>query len=138
MTLLLALLFTLVAPGAGHLLVGDYAQGVLLGMLFALGKSAFLPLALRVFKVSTVKQTLQFLYVCNWGYIALILYALCSVVWKSFLTQEMHILVAFVGALCIMLVYKRTQNKIIFTALCGRSQVYELVQKMRKSPSENK
>ena len=77
MILLLALLFSLVAPGAGHILTGNYLQGIIIGIVFALGKSTFLPLALRVFKVTTLKQTLQFFYVCNVVYMLLIFYASC-------------------------------------------------------------
>ena len=52
MTPALALLFSLVAPGAGQILNGDFAQGVLLGALFAFGKSVLLPLMLRILRVT--------------------------------------------------------------------------------------
>ena len=133
MILLLSVFFSLMAPGAGHILIGDYWQGLILGGLFALGKSALLPLAIRIGKIDTVKSVLQFFYVCNMGYILLILYALASAAWSGFYAQEMHVLQALVFIFAVILVYKRTQNKFIFTALCGRSGIYELMMKMRKS-----
>ena len=72
MTPALALLFSLVAPGAGQILNGDFAQGVLLGALFAFGKSVLLPLMLRILRVTRLKTTLQIFYVCNLAYMLLI------------------------------------------------------------------
>ena len=131
-----ALLFSLIAPGAGHILTGHYTQGIMLGILFALGKSACLPLALRVGKVTTLKRTLQFFYVCNISYILLIAYAVLSAIWFGFAAQKMYFLHAIIFAFAIILVYKRTQNKFIFTALCGREGIYELMQKINKSTTE--
>lgn len=138
MIVLWSVLFSLVAPGAGHVLTGNYVQGCILGGLFALGKSALLPLALRVGKVTTLKRVLQFFYVCNMGYILIISYALISAVWCGFHAQEMHVLQALVFIFATILVYKRTQNKFIFAALCGRSGIYELMLKMHKSQTEKK
>ena len=129
----LSVFFSLIAPGAGHVLIGDYWQGLILGGLFALGKSAFLPLSIRIGKVNTLKRVLQFFYVCNMGYILLILYAIVSAAWNGFQAQEMHILQALIFIFSVVLVYKRTQNKFIFTALCGRSGIYDLMMKMQKS-----
>ncbi|MBR4592445.1 MAG: hypothetical protein IKO35_04470 [Elusimicrobiaceae bacterium] len=133
-----ALIFSLIAPGAGHILTGHFAQGILLGGLFALGKSALLPLALRLFKVKELKRVLHFFYVCNCGYILLIFYAVISAVWYGFYATQMYVLQAIVCAICVGLIYKRTQNKFIFTALCGRSGIYELMQKMHKSQTVKK
>ena len=131
-----AVLCSLIAPGAGHILTGNYVQGVVLGSLFALGKTALLPLALRVFRVSNMRRTLQFFYACNWCYIALILYAVCSSIWFGFEASNLHVVQALLFACMVILVYKRTQNKFIFASLCGREGVWELMQKMRGSSSE--
>ena len=72
MTVFFALMISLVAPGAGQVLTGHYGEGIVLGLLFALGKSVLLPLVLRVFKVESLKRTLQIFYACNWCYILLI------------------------------------------------------------------
>lgn len=138
MTAFVAFLFSLVAPGAGHILVGAYAEGFLLGGLFALGKSALLPLMLRAFQITDLKRTLQFFYVCNCCYIALILYAAASSVWRGFYAQQTHFLYALAFAICVTAVYKNTLNAFIFTALCGRSGVYTLLREKQKSPTEKK
>lgn len=132
----LALVMSLIAPGAGHILTGHVWQGVLLGGLFALGKNALLPLVLRVCGVQTLKQTLYIFYAFNWGYVGLILYAVISAFWYGLQAQEIWFLRAVLSAVAVILVYKNTKSKIIFTALCGRSGVFELMQKMRKSPME--
>ena len=135
MTMLLAMVFSLIAPGAGHILTGDYEKGLLLGCLFALGKSTLLPLALRLWRVDTLQRTLRFFYVCNVCYMLLIFYAILSAVWRGYYTQQMHFWNAAVFAFCVTLVYKRTQNKFIFTALCGRSGIYELMMKIHQTPT---
>ena len=134
----LALLFSLVAPGAGHILIGSYPEGFWLGGLFALGKSALLPLTLRVFKITDLKRTLQIFYACNCFYMALILYAAVSSLWRGFYAEQMHFLYALVFAICVTVVYKNTLNGFIFTALCGRSGVYGLLRVKKESPTEKK
>lgn len=138
MIALLAVLFSLIAPGAGHALTGDWTQAVVLGGVFALGKTTLLPLSLRMFRVRTVKRTLQVFYVCNWCYIALIFYALTSAFWGGLKAQEIYFLHACLFAVAIVLVQKNTKNKFIFASLCGREGVYELLQKMHNSPTEKK
>ncbi|MBO7191731.1 MAG: hypothetical protein J6V32_06585 [Elusimicrobiaceae bacterium] len=138
MTVALALIFTLIAPGSGHVLTGNCAQGIVIGVLFALGKNALLPLSLRIFHVQTLKRTLQAFYVCNWCYIALIFYAVASAFWCALKAREQCLGPAVLVALMIILVQKNTRSKIIFTALCGRAGMWEILQKMRKSPTEKK
>lgn len=136
MTALLAVVFSLIAPGAGHALTGNWGQACVIGGLFALGKNALLPLSLRMFRVQQLKRTLQFFYVCNWLYIGLIFYAIISAFWCGLHAQKMHLLTAVLFAFAIILVQKNTQHKIIFTALCGREGIWELLQRMRKSSTE--
>ena len=138
MSAFLALLFSLVAPGAGHIFIGSYVEGFVLGGLFVVGKSALLPLALRAFKITDLKRTLQFFYACNWVYMVLILYAAASSLWRGFYAEDTHFLFALVFAVCVTLVYKNTLNAFVFTALCGRSGVYGLMRGNKKSPTEKK
>lgn len=135
MIALLAVLFSLIAPGAGHALTGDWMQAAVLGGVFALGKTALLPLSLRVFRVRTLKRTLQFFYVCNWCYIALIFYAVIGAFWRGLNVQEIYFLRACLFAVAVILVQKNTKNKFIFTALCAREGVWELLYKMHHSPT---
>ena len=138
MTAFVAFLFSLAAPGAGHIFIGSYTEGFVLGGLFAVGKSAILPLFLRLFRVTDLKRTLQIFYVCNCFYMALILYAAISSLWRGFYAQQTNFLYALVFAICVTVVYKNTLNGFIFTALCGRSGVYALLRTKRKSPTEKK
>ena len=135
---LIAVFFSLIAPGAGHIFAGDYTQGVVLGLLFVLGRSGLLPLALRVLKVKTLKGVLQAFYSCNCFYITLIFYALISSFLQTKSNAPVHFLYAFIFAICISVAYKKAFSKFIFTALCGREDLYELYLKNKKLPSEKK
>lgn len=136
MTVFFALLFSLVVPGAGQIFTGHYGEGIVLGLLFALGKSVLLPLVLRVFKVESLKRTLQIFYACNWCYILLISYAVCSAVWHGFYAQQTHVWYAFLFALAVSLGYRNTLNAFVFTALCGRTGVYSILRQKKQSPTE--
>ncbi len=138
MTAVAALLASLIAPGVGHALTGNYVQAAVLGGLFALGKNALLPLSLRVFRVESLRNTLKFFYACNWCYIALIFYAAISAFWQGLHANAWHVWSALLYAVAIISVYKKTKSKIIFTFLCGRSGVYEWLQKMHQSATERK
>ena len=138
MTAIAALLFTLIAPGSGHALTGNYAQAIVIGLLFALGKNALLPIGLRIFRVTTLKRTLLAFYICNCCYITLIFYALISAFLGALNAHKMFVWQAVLFALMIILIQKNTKSKIIFSALCGRTGVWEIMEKMRKSPTEKK
>lgn len=138
MTETLSLFFSLICPGAGQIYAGDFAAGVLIGVLFALGKSTLLPLCIRLFKVNDVARALQFFYVCNWFYIVLICGAAIGALWRGFYASGSHFLYAVLFAVAVRVAYKNTFNKFIFTALCGRVGVWEVYAKMRKSPTKKK
>lgn len=131
----LALLFSLICPGAGQIFRGQFLLGILFGLLFCLGKSALLPLSLRVCKVTKLRQTLQFFYVCNWGYIVLILGAALAVFFYTPSDEKKYFLETFLFILCVRLIYKQTFNPLIFTALCGRSGMWKIWQSVQKSPT---
>lgn len=138
MTAAVSLLFSLVCPGAGQVYAGDYASGICIGFLFALGKSALLPLAVRIFHADDLPRALKLFYACNWFYILLILGAACGALWRGFYARETHFLYAFLFACAGIAAYKNTFNKFIFTSLCGREGVWEVLMKTRKSPTEKK
>ena len=132
----LAILFSLMAPGAGQIFVGEFTLGVLYGALFSLGKSALLPLCLRLFKITTLKRTLQFFYVCNWGYILLIFYATASAFFQAHHAEKKYFLATLIFVICVRLVQKQTFNNFIFTTLCGRNEIWEILQKTRSSSTD--
>ena len=133
-----ALLLSLIAPGAGHIFNGYCWQGIIIGVLFAFGKSVFLPLRLRIFRITNLKRTLQILYACNLFYILLILYASLSSFWVGFYVRQTYLWYAILFAVAVTLAYKNTLNAFIFTALCGRSGVYVLLRGKKNSPTEEK
>ena len=135
---LCAVVFTLIAPGAGDILAGNDAHGLTVGLLFVLGRSGILPLMLRALRVRTQRRALQCFYACNWLYIVLIFYALVHSFLQTKNNASAHFFHAFVAAICISFAYKKTFCNTIFTALCGRSGLYEFYLKNRKSPTEKK
>ena len=130
-----ALLFSLMAPGAGQIFIGKFWQGVLFGLLFSLGKSALLPLSLRLFKVTQLKRVLQFFYVCNWGYIVLILGAAFLAFFQAQTVEKNYLLGTVLFIICVRVIYKQTLNAFIFTALCGRGGVWKILQSIQKTPT---
>jgi len=134
----LALLVSLTAPGAGQILLGKFAQGIIIGLLFSLGKSALLPLALRVLRVTQLKRTLQILYVCNWCYIFLIFGAAALAFFQAKNAQQTYWLATICFVICARVTYKQTFNSFIFTALCGRTGMWQVLQKYSKRPTEKK
>lgn len=138
MTPALALLFSLVAPGAGQILNGDFAQGILLGALFAFGKSVLLPLMLRILRVTRLKTTLQIFYIFNLGYMLLILYAAVESFVRGFFSTQFYFWPAVLCAVAVTLAQKNTFNAFVFTALCGRAGVYSILRKGKQTPTEKK
>lgn len=138
MTPALALLFSLVAPGAGQILNGDFVHGMLLGALFAFGKSVLLPLMLRILRVTRLKTTLQIFYIFNLGYMLLILYAAVESFVRGFFSAQFYFWPAVLCAVAVTLAQKNTFNAFIFTALCGRAGVYSILRKGKQTPTEKK
>ena len=135
---LCAVIFTLIAPGSGDILTGNYTHGLTVGLLFVLGRSGILQLMLRALRVRTQRGALQCFYACNWFYIVLIFYALVHAFLQTKNNATAYFLYAVVAAICISFAYKKTFCNSIFTALCGRSGLYEFYLKNKKSPTEKK
>jgi len=135
---LVAVFFTLIAPGAGHVLSGHYTQGAVIGLLFAVGRSGLLPLVLRALNVQTERGLLQTFYAFNWFYIVLIWYAIIDSFLQTKSNAPLHFLQAIFCAACILVAYKNTFCKFIFEALSARRGAYELYLKIKKLPSEGK
>lgn len=131
-----ALLFNLLAPGAGQIFLGDFAWGIGIGLFFALGKSVLLPLGLRTCKVKTQRSVLKIFYAVNWCYILLIMGAAAIGFYRGFFVQETHFLYALISVFVIISLYKNTFNNFIFSMLYGRTGVYGWLRVGRKSPTE--
>lgn len=133
---MVALLVSLMAPGAGQIFCGNFLQGIIWGTLFALGKSALLPLCLRIFKIKKLKTTLYAFYVWNWIYIFVILVAAFAAFAQAQAVTKNYFLQTVLFILCVRIVKKQTFNSFIFTALCGRSGVWNILLKTSHLPSE--
>lgn len=127
----LVVFFSFIAPGMGQIFLGNYKEGILWGIFFALGKSAILPLFLRIFRVEKLKTTLKIIYIFNWLYIALICCASISAFHGGKYLTDRNWLYAILFAVMITLVYKNTLNNFVFTSLCGRKDVFDLVKKQK-------
>lgn len=138
MNALFALFFSLLAPGAGHVFMGNFAEGICIGLLFALWKSALLPLGIRVLRITELEKLLKYFYVCNWLYILLVCYAVFSAFWRGFWCESGHFLYAILFAICVIVTYKNTFNRVIFTMLCGRTSIYDMVRNSKSIPSGEK
>lgn len=135
---LLALLFSLIAPGAGQIYNGAYGKGIVLGVLFMLGKSALLPLCIRLFKITSEKGTLKIFYFFNWFNIALISLAAFDSFYFAFYTVSGKFLYALIFAVASVSVFRSTNNEIIFTLLSGRGGIYKMSRAKKNSPTEKK
>ena len=74
---IIALFLSMVAPGAGQIFNGDYWLGALLGGMFALGKTAVLPLLVRGLRLKREESILKLFYWFNW------LYSVCVICYRS-------------------------------------------------------
>lgn len=128
-----AFLISLVAPGAGQIFNGQYGLGVLLGGMFALGKTALLPLLVRLLKIRTEVAALRLVYWFNWAYGLCVLFAIFQAAVVGFEQTQRHPWTALISAFAIVCVYKNTMKEVLFEALCGRAGIYQLIRPVRKS-----
>ena len=68
----------------------------------------------------------------------LVCYAVFSAFWRGFWCEDGHFLYAFLFAICLIVTYKNTFNRVIFTMLCGRTGIYDMVRSSRNIPSGEK
>lgn len=134
---IIALFLSMVAPGAGQIFNGDYWLGALLGGMFALGKTAVLPLMVRGLRLKTEESILKLFYWFNWLYSVCVLFAIVQATVRGFGVTVTHPWTAVLCALMIISVYKNTQKEILFSALCGRRGLYQVLRPVRKSPTES-
>lgn len=120
-------LLSLIGPGAGQVFNGQLGKGIVVGVLFALGKSAMLPLIIRLFKITGEKPTLRLFYWFNIFYIGLITYALFDSFYFAFFIEKVNWMYALFAAAVITLVQRNTNNELIFTLLSGRGGIYKFL-----------
>lgn len=135
---LIALLLGLCAPGSAQIFNGQYAKGIMLAALFALGRSVLLPLCVRTFSIRSERAVLLTFLWANRLYIGVILYALLDGFYNAFFVSVTHGWTAVLSAIMIVTVSKNTFKNFLFTALSGCEGLFEILSPERFSPSEKK
>lgn len=133
---IITLFLGLMAPGAAQIFNGQYAKGIVFGALFALGRSVALPLCVRAFSIRSERAVLLTFLWANRLYVAVIFYALLDGFYNSFFVSQTHAWSAVISAVMIVAVSKNTFKNFLFTMLCGRAGLYEILVPKNISSSE--
>ena len=122
-----ALILGLLTPGSAQIFNGQYLKGSLMVAFFLLGKSAFLPLLIRLFKFKDKQKILKFIYDFNILYAAFIIVAIIDGVVGSFkMEHSLKItLISLFLAIFVINAAKQLRNKFIVYALSGREDIFE-------------
>lgn len=134
----LAVLFSLMAPGAGQAYNGQFVKAGIIIFFFALGKSFVLPLMLRFFARGRERRGLKIIFGFNIFYILFVVGAIIDAYAFSSSKNSSFIL-CFVLVLCARAVQINTLNENIFFMLCGNINYFSFVAPKRAraaSPSE--
>jgi len=129
-----SIVFSLLGPGAGQVFNGQLAKGLIFMLLFALWRSFFLPLFLRVFARTDLRRGLKIIYVFNIIYMFIIAGAVIDAFYFSYSARG-NFLFAFISVLCVRGAQRSTLNKNIFEMLCGSPLFFYYVKPPRKNNS---
>ncbi len=124
-----ALILGLLTPGSAQIFNGQYLKGSLMVAFFLLGKSAFLPLLIRLFKFKDKQKILKFIYDFNIIYAAFIIVAIIDGVWGAF-NAEHSLKITFISlflATFVINAAKQLRNKFIVYALSGREDIFDFL-----------
>jgi len=133
MSILLAAFFTLIAPGAGQILVGKFTEGIIIALLFVFTKPVLLPLVIRAARMIKLRSVLKLLYACNLFYMGLIIYAFVRSIFSARNASDFYFWYGIIAAICVVLTYKNIFNEFIFSSLCGRTEIYNWARGKRNS-----
>ena len=124
-----ALILGLLTPGSAQIFNGQYLKGSLMVAFFLLGKSAFLPLLIRLFKFKDKQKILKFIYDFNILYAAFIIVAIIDGVVGSFkMEHSLKItLISLFLAIFVINAAKQLRNKFIVYALSGRDDIFDFL-----------
>ena len=127
--LIYALVLGLLVPGSAQIFNGQYLKGSLMVAFFLLGKSAFLPLLIRLFKFKDKQKILKFIYDFNILYAAFIIVAIIDGVVGSFkMEHSLKItLISLFLAIFVINAAKQLRNKFIVYALSGRDDIFDFL-----------
>ena len=125
--LIYALVLGLLVPGSAQIFNGQYLKGSLLVAFFLLGKSALLPLLIRLFKIKEKQKILKFIYNFNIFFLAFILVTVLDGVLGAFRGEHTikETIIAIVLTILVLNAAKQLRNKFIVYALSGREDIFE-------------
>ena len=136
MSAFLAGLLSLVAPGSGQILIGNFTEGIIIGLLFIFTKPVIIPLIIRFARITKLRSVLKLLYACNLFYMALIIYALVRSILSAWHVDDWYVWYALIFIFCTTITYKNIFNEFIFSALCARTEIYNWARGKANSPTE--
>lgn len=128
-SIIYALILGLLTPGSAQIFNGQYLKGSLFVAFFLLGKSAFLPLLIRLFKFKDKQKILKFIYDFNILYAAFIIVAIIDGAIGSLKTEH-SLKITFISLLLAIFVInaaKQLRNKFIVYALSGRDDIFDFL-----------
>ena len=126
-SVLYALILGFLVPGSAQVFNGQYLKGGLFVAFFLLGKSAILPLLIRLFKFKEKQKLLKFIYDFNIVYVAFIIVAVIDGFLGAFKAEHSLkiFLVSLVLVFCVITTAKQLKNKFIVYALSGRDDIFD-------------
>ena len=135
-SIIYALILGLLVPGSAQIFNGQYLKGSLLVAFFLLGKSALLPLLIRLFNFTEKQKLLKFIYDFNIIYAAFIIVAVIDGFLGSFKAEhDLKIfLLSLVLVFCVITTAKQLKNKFIVYALSGRDDIFDFLYPPIKKP----
>lgn len=124
MSVFLAGLLSLIGPGAGQILVGEFTEGIIIALLFVFTKPVLVPLIIRFLRITKLRGVLKLLYACNLFYMGLIIYAFLRSIFSAWNSNDFYFWYGIISAICVVITYKNIFNEFIFSSLCGRTEIY--------------
>ncbi len=102
---LIALLFSLICPGAGQMFYGDFVKVIIFSFIFVFGKIVVLPLLIRIFRITKPEKILKFAYVFNIFYICVIVLSIIDAVFFTFRLEVVLNIkkIIFVSIYCVVI-----------------------------------
>ena len=126
-SIIYALILGLLVPGSAQIFNGQYLKGSLFIAFFLLGKSAILPLLIRLFKFKEKQKLLKFIYDFNIVYAAFIIVSVIDGFLGAFKAEHSLkiFLVSLVLVFCVITTAKQLKNRFIVYALSGRNDIFK-------------
>jgi len=121
----LALILSLIAPGSGQILNGQFFKGFLFAFIFVFGRYVLLPLAIRVCKFADDAKSLRLIYIFNIIYPIIIILSAVDACYHAVhaLHNAQMAIYAVMAAVIIATMYKGMGARFIVYAMSGREDL---------------